>query len=165
MRASALVLAASMVLAACSRPTASQGSPPSDAAPASATQPRYGALMAEIGRRFELAGRAANANRFDLAAFEVGEIQELFESELPRAELPKEGSTAALPALADAFAKTHPADLLKATHAKDGRAFAEAFQRASATCNGCHQASGHAFIQIPSAPGKSVPDLDPIASP
>ena len=61
---------------------------------ASEPRPHFGSVMAEVGRRFELAGRAGLANRFELAAFEVGEIGELFEGELPRAELPKEGPTA-----------------------------------------------------------------------
>ena len=116
--------------------------------------------MSEVGRRFELAGRAAVAHRFELASFEVGELAELFEGDLPNAELPKEGPTAALPALAAAFAKTHPPELAKAAKANDAQAFADAFQRASVACNGCHQASGHGFIQIPSVPGRSVPDLE-----
>ncbi len=115
--------------------------------------------MSEVGRRFELAGRAASANKFELAAFEVGEIEELFDGDLKIAELPKEGNTASIPAMAEAFAKTHPAELLRAAKANDGRAFADAFQRASVTCNGCHVASGHGFIHVPSVPGKSVPDL------
>ncbi len=126
---------------------------------------RFGAVMAEVGRRFELSGRAIDANRFELAGFEAGEIQELFETDLPRAELPKEGPTAPIAAMADAFAKTYPAELIKAAKARDARAFGAAFARASAACNACHQASGHAFIQIPSVPGKVVPDLDPATTP
>ncbi len=145
--------------------TASRGSP-SDAGPAaSIARPRYGAVMTEIGRRFELAGRAAKAKRFELAAFEVGELEEAFDDELPSAKLPKEGPTASLPAMAEAFAKTHPAALATAARAEDGPAFAEAFRQASATCNACHEASGHAFIKVPAAPGMSVPDLEPIAAP
>lgn len=125
-----------------------------------ASAPRYGALMAEVGRRFELAGRASIAGRFELASFEVEEIEELFEEDLPAAELPKEGATAKLPALAEAFVKTHPPELKKAASAKDRAAFAAAFQRAAGTCNGCHQASDHAFIEIPSVPGKPVPDVE-----
>lgn len=125
----------------------------------------YGAVMSDIGHRFELGGRAAAANRFELAAFEVDEMRELFESDLPHAELPKEGASAALPAMAHSFALTHLPELMKAAQAKDGRAFAGAFQRASTTCNGCHEASGHGFIQIPSTPGKAVPNLDPITAP
>ena len=125
---------------------------------------RYGPIMAETGRRFELAGRAAAAGRFELAAFEAGELQELFEDDLPRAELPKEGPTATLPALASDFSKTHPPALKKAAAAKDRAAFADAFQRAATACNACHQASGRGFLEIPSALEKSVPNLEPISA-
>jgi cytochrome c553 len=145
------VLFALLVLVAgCSRP-----------APTS-HEPRYGAVMSEVGRRFELAGRAASANRFELAAFEVGELQELFDGDLRHAELPKEGDTTVLPAMADAFAKTNAPALLQAAKSKDARAFADAFERAAAACNGCHQASGHGFIEVPKAPGKAIPDLDAV---
>jgi hypothetical protein len=35
--------------------------------------------MVQVARRFEVAGRAAAANRFELATFEAGELGELFE--------------------------------------------------------------------------------------
>lgn len=138
-------------LAACSR-TAS-----GDAGPAARG---YGDVMSDVGRRFELAGRAAAANRFELAAFEIGEMRELFEGDLSRATLPKEGPKEALASTAKGFVEVNLPELEKAASAKDARAFAAAFQRASVTCNGCHTSSGHGFIQIPSVPGKSVPDLE-----
>jgi len=139
-----------LLLAACSRTTPA---PPGR---------DYGAVMSDVARRFELAGRAAVANRFELAAFEADELGELFD-ELPHAALPKEGPTDVLPAMVDAFAKTHPRALRDAARASDARAFAEAFQNASAACNACHQATHHGFVQIPSVPGKAVPDVDPIS--
>ena len=118
--------------------------------------------MAQVARRFELAGRAANANRFELAAFEAGEIEELFESDVPNAELPKEGPTAHIPQLAKAFLEANAPELVKAAAAKDAAAFTAAFARAAAACNACHQASAKAFIVVPAEPGKGVPDLDPV---
>ena len=129
--------------------------------PAPEPKPRYGAVMAEVGQRFERAGRAASVGRFELAGFEVGELDELFTEDLPRAELPKEGSSAALATEADAFAKTYPDRLKKAAAARDLGAFRDAFRDAAAACNACHQASGHGFIEIPTVPGKPVPNLDP----
>jgi cytochrome c553 len=160
--AAALVAFASIV--GCSRATPAPPTTHDAAPPVVGVRPRYGAVMAEVGRRFELAGRAAVAGRFELAEFEVGELGELFD-ELPSAELPKEGPTAALPALADAFAKTAPADLAKAAKASDARAFADAFARAAAQCNACHKSAEKAFIQVPSVPGKSVPELEAVAIP
>jgi mono/diheme cytochrome c family protein len=117
--------------------------------------------MVEVARRFEIAGRAAAAGRFELAEFEAGEIEEVFEGEVPHASLPKEGPTAQIPAMAKAFLTTNAPELKKAAAARDPKAFEAAFQRASAACNGCHQASEKGFIQVPSVPGKSVPDVDP----
>ena len=132
------------------------------ASPAVEARPRYGAVMSEVGQRFERAGRAATAGRFELAAFEAGELDELFREDLPRADLPKEGSSSALAAESDAFVKAYPARLKTAASARDLAAFSNAFRDAALACNACHQASGHGFIEIPTVPGKPVPNLDPV---
>jgi len=121
-----------------------------------------GTVMVGIARRFELAGRAVKANRFELAEFEVGEIAESFEDDVPNAELPKEGPTAHIPAMAKSFLLANAPELKKAAAAKDPAAFAVAFEHAAAVCNACHQAAAKGFIQVPSAPGQSVPELDPV---
>jgi hypothetical protein len=138
------------------------------AVPSSVAKPpgmRLGNLMVETARRFEIAGRAADANRFDLAEFEVGEIEELFADDVPGAELPKEGPTAHIPAMARAFLDTSVPELKKAAAARDRHAFAVAFQHAASMCNACHQASAKGFIQVPSDTGKSVPDLEALPAP
>jgi hypothetical protein len=121
--------------------------------------------MVQVARRFEIAGRAASANRFELAEFEVGEIAELFEDDVPGAELPKEGPTQHIPAMARAFLEVSAPELKKAAATRDRATFAAAFQHAASMCNSCHQASAKAFIQVPSEPGREVPDLSPIAAP
>jgi hypothetical protein len=120
--------------------------------------------MAQVARRFELAGRAANANRFELAEFEAGEIEELFETDVPGAEMPKEGPTTQIPVLAKAFLSMSAPELKKAAAARDRAAFSAAFRNAAAACNACHQASAKAFIVVPSEMGKAVPDVDPLPS-
>lgn len=136
-----------------------------DAGPGTSGQldasPRLGEVMSEIGRRFEIAGRAALAGRLELAEFEVGELEELFENDVPRAALPKEGPTAHVPAMAQAFLKGPVPELRQAAAKKDRAAFADAFRNAAAMCNACHQASAKGFIEVPSVPGKIVPSLDP----
>lgn len=146
------------LLVGCSRDVSSTTGAPSAA---SGPKASLGNVMVQVARRFEIAGRAANANRFELAEFEAGEIEELFETDVPNAELPKEGPTAQIPVLAKAFLETNAPELKKAAAARDHAAFAAAFQHAAAACNGCHQASAKGFIQVPSEPGKAVPDLDP----
>jgi len=129
---------------------------------ASATVPGLGEVMSQVGHRFELAGRAAKANRFEMAAFEVGELEELFETDVPRAALPKEGPTAQIPSMAKAFLEAVPPDLSRAAASRDPAVFGAAFERAAAMCNACHQASARAFIQVPAILGHAVPDLDPL---
>jgi mono/diheme cytochrome c family protein len=142
----------------CSR---SSTSTPAGAEPA-ADAPGLGEVMVQVGRRFETAGRAASANRFELAEFEVGELEELFEGDVPRAKLPKEGPTAQIPALAKAFLTSAVPELDKAAASHDKAAFAVAFQHASAQCNACHQSAAKGFIQVPSVPGQAVPVMDPL---
>lgn len=159
---------------ACSRPaepepeakqSAASAAPAPSAGSAPVPRPRFGAVMVEVGRRFELAGRAAQAKRFQLAAFEAGELEEVFEEVLPRAELPREGPTESIRPLEEAFAAEYPKQLVQAARAKNLHAFTDAFARAADACNGCHQASGHGFIEIPGAMGQPVPSIAPVASP
>ena len=120
-----------------------------------------GARMLEVGQRFERLGRAGIARRWDLAAYEVEEIEELFE-ELPRAKPPGETSEEALRQLERGFLSVGPEALEKALASRDPTEFASAFAKVSATCNGCHQATGHPFIEISAEPGAGVPKLSPV---
>ncbi|MEO7332118.1 MAG: hypothetical protein ABI193_26315 [Minicystis sp.] len=164
-----LCLVAALVissLVACARPDPGADQRPGSA-PAATTAvaeqgPHYGTVMVELGHRFEVLGKAMNADRFELAEFEVGEMEEIFEDDLPHATPPREIKGVNLAGLADAFAKTNLPELQKATKGKDKAAFAAAFNRASETCNGCHKATGHSFIEIPNVPGVAVPKLDPL---
>ena len=142
------------------KPTTADSEPTAKAAPAEAPE-RYGALMAEAGHRFELLGKAAAAHRWELADFERSELAEVFD-DLPGAEPPEVNPGADLDALAKGFHDGRLPDLAGAIAAHDPAAFRAAFARAAAACNGCHQASGHAFVEIPAEPGRGVPVLDPI---
>jgi hypothetical protein len=156
------VAACLLLLGACSRVEAPAGH---DAGAAATAGAPLGEIMVGVGRRFETAGRASLASRFELAAFEVGEIEETFEDAIPRAAPPKEGPTAHLPAQAADFLRVSLPPLKAAAASRDAAAFARAFQAASAACNACHAASAKPFIEVPSAPGKSVPDTDPAPAP
>jgi hypothetical protein len=132
--------------------------PPKEPAP----QLRYGELMSEVGHRFETMGRAVKAHRYELAAFELDELEEVFDEDLPHAERPKVPTEVNLDGLADAFRKTHPPELDDALKAHNQAAFAKAFARAAETCNGCHKVTGHPYIEVPGTPGSAVPRMDPI---
>jgi mono/diheme cytochrome c family protein len=153
-----LLLAFSSAIAACATPNTRAAA---DAGPATPAR-RYGDAMSEVGRRFELAGRAAAAGRFALARFEIGEIDEVFDEDLPHAEPPKERANVDLAALAKAFAETNLPALDRAADARDRAAFARAFQEAAVACNGCHAGSGHGFIDIAGELGQGVPRLDAV---
>ncbi|MFO0758889.1 MAG: hypothetical protein U0359_20520 [Byssovorax sp.] len=167
--ASPALLAASMAagmlaLAACNPPAPAGGTTSGSKGGEAAEEqgPHYGAVMVELGHRFEVAGKAMNANRFELAEFEVGEIEEIFEDDLPHAAPPREIKGVNLKGLAEAFAKTNLPELQKATKDRDKAAFAKAFSNAAEVCNGCHKSTGHTFIEIPGEPGAAVPKMDPL---
>ena len=150
--------------AACSRSSkAAAGSAAGEAGSAAAAAPaippkHFGDIMAEVGRRFERAGRAAQVGRWELAAYDVGEIEEVF-ADIPHAIMPEDVHIDLRP-IAKAFADTAPGDLKRALAAHDLPAFEAAFARTAATCNGCHQAAGRSFIQVPTTIGEPVPRLD-----
>jgi hypothetical protein len=163
MRPSALSLFFFLSALACDRPSV-----PLPAPAASAEKPAgedLGNVMAMIGRRFELAGQAAAGGRFELAEFEAHEIGEVFEDDVPKAELPKEGPTSHIVPMAKAFLETNAPELEKAAKTRDLKAFTTAFEHTAAACNACHTASQKAFIEVPAVPGKRVPDVTPLGAP
>jgi cytochrome c553 len=125
-----------------------------------APAPHFGDVMTQVGRRFELLGRAAIANRWDLAAFELGELRETFD-DVPRAAIPPDVK-ADIPQLAKNFVPTIETTLDTALAKRDSAAFATAFATAAGACNGCHHAADRPYIEIPVKPGDSVPRLDPV---
>lgn len=128
-----------------------------------APKPGYGSVMAEVGRRYELLGKALAAGRTELARYELGELEEAFTEALPHASPPKEGTPSVLPALETSFARDQLPTLARALSADGGVDAAPAFARAAAACNECHQASGHNFIEVPAVPGQGVPELSPVS--
>ena len=158
-----LLVIALASMTACRPAQAPQHTDDVDAA-ASIEHRRYGEVMTEIGRRFERGGRAVAAGRWELAEYDIGEIGEIFEGDLPNAHPPGEGH-ADMHALARAFAATLPEDLRRAVATHDRAVFDAAFARAAASCNGCHQAAEKAFIEIPSVVGTPVPQTTPRVAP
>lgn len=147
-----------LFLVGCSRPSHTERAEPS----ASGAGVSFGTVMADVARRFELVGRAETAGRFELAEYELGEIDELFEGALPHATPPAEGHPEVLPARVTAFRVTTIPDLRRALATRDHAQVTTAFGRTATVCNGCHQASGHGFIEVPIAPGRGIPSTDPL---
>jgi len=154
MRSIAIAAVALLALAGC--PQKSDQAAPAPAPPAP-EGPRIGALMTEIGHRFEMLGRAATAHRWELAAWELGELDEAL-AEVPKAVIPKDVNAETM----RSFPQMLPIGQLRsALEAKSDVALAAAFSQAAAVCNSCHQANARGFIEVPQEPGAAVPRLDP----
>jgi hypothetical protein len=136
--------------------------PPDCAGSAGSGRARYGALMTDVGQRFERLGRGARAGRYEIAALEAREIEAIFASDLPRAEPPAGARSANLPELAEAFSKTELPLLEGALKASDAVAIRAAFARTAEGCNRCHRASDSAFVEVPSQTGQEIPVLTPL---
>ncbi len=131
-----------------------------ETSPGGGTEVSFGSVMADVSRRFELLGRAASAGRFELADYQLHELEEVFEESLPRAILPREGHPEVLPGMLSSFAKSSLPDLGAALESKEQARVADAFKRAATACNACHRASGHGFIEVPLETGQSIPNTD-----
>ncbi len=143
------LVAASIALVACRPPHANT--------PIESEGRRYGDVMTEVGRRFEQAGRAVSANRWELADYDVGEIREIFEGDLQTARTPADVH-ADLRALARSVGAL-PDDLQRAVASRDLHVFQSAFARAATACNACHVAAGKGYIEVPTVIGTPVPLL------
>ena len=119
---------------------------------------RLGGAMAELGARFERAGKAVIANRWDLANYDIAELGEVVEHDWTPASWKGNEKVADL---ANAFAtRTQPA-LQMTVRGRDRDAAARVFAEAARACNACHKAAGVAFIEVPEALGAASPVLDP----
>lgn len=102
-------------------------------------QPGLGTVMIEYGNRFTSAYYAAKGGNWGMAAYqlkEAGEIQEVGEATRP----------AHAPAL-KSFEHSYLDNLNATVKAKDFKQFKAAFNQTIEGCNGCHAASGHAYIK------------------
>jgi hypothetical protein len=136
--------------------------PPADAGQGAAA-PHWGELMTEVGHRFERAGRAAVAGRWELAGYDLHELAEVLDDELPHAPRPEDIHTDLMPMARDLLARG-VTPLQQAAQARDRRAFDAAFAQTAGLCNGCHRAGSRTFIEVPAIPGASVPTLEAAAS-
>jgi hypothetical protein len=109
--------------------------------------------MMEIGMRFERAGRAALAGRWDLATYDVDELAEVFDADLRTTW----GHEPPLSALARELTSGPLRALQEAARRRDDQTFRNAFAAAAGTCNRCHHAAAMGFIQIPETLGARVP--------
>lgn len=150
----ALLIALLLVGCGDDKPTDEDGPPPG-------VDPnlRIGQVMVEVGHRFEIAGRAAEAERWGLAHYEVHEILEMFEMDMTRAALPGDCDDTLSDSTYAALLETQLPALRDAAENEDADAFASQFRTVSASCNACHAGCQVAFVEVPGTPGSEVPRI------
>jgi len=151
-----------LILAGCGngKPTEAAGGPP----PGTDPDLRIGHVMVEVGQRLEIAGRAANAERWELAAYEANELVEMFHADMSRALLPGVCDDSVSDSTYATLLDEGLPALREAASERDAEAFSARFAAASASCNACHAGCEVTFIEVPSAPGSSVPRVGAPAS-
>jgi hypothetical protein len=114
--------------------------------------PGLGEIMSLQQMRHAKLWLAGQAENWELAAYELDEIGEGFDDVVTFHPTHKDSPVA----LKDAIPRivTQPLnDVRAAVEKKDSRAFAEAFESLTASCNSCHQATNFGFnrVQIPTS--------------
>lgn len=128
-------LAAAALLCACG-----------EKAPAKSYAPGLGEIMTLTQMRHAKLWLAGSAGNWDLAAYEVSELEEGFHD---AAEFhPTDESSVPIAKLVPAMTDGPLAALRAAIEKKNARAFAKAFDSLTAGCNACHQATQHGFNVI-----------------
>lgn len=94
---------------------------------------------------------AAKAGNWELAAYEIHELEETMES-VKKLNVEKNGVN--ISGVLDSVLKTQIAQLEDAIERKSQAEFHKAYEETLSACNGCHTESGHKFIQVirPTAP-------------
>jgi hypothetical protein len=98
---------------------------------------------------------AGNARNWELAEYQADELKELIEDISTRVPVYKDVpvgkmiEAASLPPLGD---------VEKAIKARDGKAFANAFDKLTAACNACHEAANRGFIVIQRPSASAFPN-------
>ncbi len=152
MRAMTVVVFLLLSSLGCKQPAQPQAAP----AP---TPRRYGPIMVSVAHHYEMLGRAIAAERWELAAFALRELDEDLD-ELPLAEQPEE-ARAPLADIARDFSRSQLVTLTQAVEARSVTSARAAYAGVSTACNGCHQTAGFAFIVVPSEVGSAVPEIAP----
>ncbi|TMJ04228.1 MAG: cytochrome c [Alphaproteobacteria bacterium] len=123
---------------------AQQSQPPAVAAKEPFT-PGLGEIMTLQQMRHLKLWFAGQAGNWPLAGYELDELKEGFE-DIVKYFPTKDGVPTG--AMATAVIEKEVAEVNKAIEAKDRKQFGTAFDRLTASCNACHQASKHDFIVI-----------------
>ncbi len=120
--------------------------------------PGLGELMtAFVQPRHIKLGLAGQAENWDYAAYELGELRETFDD--VGKLVPKHDNLAIPPAIASTVTPAMAA-LDAAIKAKDPAAFTKAYADLTTACNACHQSADHPMIVIQVPTVSAFPDQD-----
>ncbi len=129
----AVVVVLSMLATGCARPEA--------------YAPGLGELMTFQQMRHTKLWLAGQAGNWDLAAYELDELQEGFDDIVTFHPTHKDSPVAPKDAIPRMV--TQPlADLRKAVAAKDSVAFSQGYDALTTSCNNCHQATNFGFNRV-----------------
>ena len=98
---------------------------------------------------------AGDAQNWELAEYHVDELKELIEDIAARVPVYKDVPVGTM---IEAASLPPLGDLEKAIKAHDGNAFASAFDKLTAACNSCHEASNRSFIVIQRPTASAFPN-------
>ena len=98
---------------------------------------------------------AGNASNWDLAEYQADELKELIEDIATRVPVYKDVPVGKM---IEAASLGPLGDVEKAIKAHDGKAFASAFDKLTAACNSCHEASNRGFIVIQRPAASAFPN-------
>jgi hypothetical protein len=116
-------------------------------------QPGLGNIMSSMGRRLTIAYYAAKASNWDLANYQLEELEE--DAEIGEVTRPKRKEAL------KSFLEGPYTNLKKAAKSKDFNLFQAAFDKTVSGCNGCHASQNVSFIKyvLP----KTEPEIPSIA--
>ena len=98
---------------------------------------------------------AGNARNWDLADYQVDELKELLEDIAKRIPVYKDVPVGKM---IEATALAPIGDVEAAIKARDGKAFASAFDKLTVGCNSCHEAANRGFIVVQRPTTSSFPN-------
>ena len=98
---------------------------------------------------------AGNARNWELADYQVDELKELLEDIAKRIPVYKEVPVGKM---IEATTMAPIDDVEAAIKARDGKAFASAFDKLTAACNSCHEAANRGFIVVQRPAASAFPN-------
>lgn len=100
---------------------------------------------------------AGHVENWPLAGYEAKELRETFED---IATYQSTWNNFPIAKLAEANVVPPLDELDKAIKDKNGAAFKKAYDKVTAACNSCHQATGNEFVSVKTPSGADFPDQD-----